>query len=232
MVNVAIVEDEDLFAEQLISCLGRYGEERGILIKQKRFYSGLDFIEEFNDEFDLVFMDIVMPHMDGMAAARELRKRTKNVCLIFLTIMAEYAIRGYEVNAFDFMLKPLNYELFSVKMDRIMDDALKKEVISVQIPGGIRKIELREIRYIESEKHYLYYHLKNETVRVRDTMRNVEDYFERNGFAGVNHSVLVNLSFVDAVNGNEVTVGERIFTVSRNYKTLFREKLTDIVQGV
>ncbi len=232
MVNIAVVEDEDCYAEQLISCLEKYAEERKILIRNRRFYSGLEFIEDFHGEFDLVFMDIVMPHMDGMTAARKLREKSKSVCLIFLTVMAEYAIRGYEVNAFDFILKPISYELFCIKMDRIMEAILKRETVSLQIPGGIRKVDLGEIQFVESEKHYLYYHLQGEVVRVRDTMRNAESFLGKNGFAAVNHSVAVNVSHIKSVSGNEVRVGDQIFTISRRYKESFRKCLTDVVQGV
>ena len=77
--------------------------------------NGMNFLDDYKGDCDLIFMDIAMPHMDGLETAAALRKRGDNTCLIFITSMAQYALKGYEVNAFDFLVKPLAYELFCIK---------------------------------------------------------------------------------------------------------------------
>ena len=109
MFRIAIVEDEDACARLLEDYIRRYGETAGDAFRTDRFPNGLEFIENYRPVYDVILMDIRMPLVDGMEAARRLRAQDEETALIFVTNMAQYAIKGYEVQALDFMLKPVQY---------------------------------------------------------------------------------------------------------------------------
>ena len=120
MFTVAIVEDEKQAADLLASYLERYGSENEISFNVVHYSDAEAFLTDFRCQFDMVFMDIEMPCIDGMNAAHRLRKIDDMVALVFVTNLARYAINGYEVEALDYVLKPLSYEAFSLKIRKII----------------------------------------------------------------------------------------------------------------
>lgn len=118
MLHVSIVEDDPSSAKLLGRYVKKYFEETGGEYKLSYFTDGLQFIADYSGNCDIVFMDIEMPRLDGMATARRLRAIDQTVSLIFVTNMAKYALKGYEVDALDFMLKPVEYFNFCLKMEK------------------------------------------------------------------------------------------------------------------
>lgn len=102
MIRIAIVEDEKQYADELAGFILDFSKETGVAVEYETFGDGASFIDEYDSRFDIVLMDIAMPHLNGMDAAKLLRQNDKQVCLIFITTLSNYAIKGYEVDAFDF----------------------------------------------------------------------------------------------------------------------------------
>ena len=98
MLRAAIIEDNDRDAEYLQSHLRRYARENKLEIETRRYDNGILFLEQYRSEYDLVFMDIDMPAMNGMHVAKALRERDTHVLLIFVTALARFAVNGYEVD--------------------------------------------------------------------------------------------------------------------------------------
>ena len=116
MLHIAIVEDEDACARQLEEYLQRFQEENGIQISVERFADGMELTERYHPGWDLILLDVEMPRLDGISAAAEIRAQDSAVQMIFITNMAQYAIKGYEVDALDYVLKPVSYYAFSLKL--------------------------------------------------------------------------------------------------------------------
>ena len=113
MIRIAIVEDEPESREQLIRYLRRYEDENDVKFQVTEYKDGLDILDEYGGQFDLILLDIRMKFVDGMETARKIREKDRNVIIVFITNMAQYAIQGYDVEARGFILKPVRYSAFS-----------------------------------------------------------------------------------------------------------------------
>lgn len=144
MYHIAIVEDEKEFREELKNYLKYYGEENHIEFQVTEFSDGAEILEDFKKEFDIILLDIEMPRLNGMDAAELIREKDEDVVLMFITNMAQYAIRGYSVGALDFVMKPITYYTFSMKMKRALKRAQKKEQkpLILNLPDGIKTLDI------------------------------------------------------------------------------------------
>ena len=129
MIRIAIVEDEPVASETLKNMIIKFMSENVVSAEFDiaEFSDAETFLGNFS-EYEVIFLDIQMSGMSGMDAAREVRKRNEKVLIVFVTNMAQYAVESYEVEAYDFILKPLSYGNFFMKFRRI----LKKNCASVQ----------------------------------------------------------------------------------------------------
>ena len=119
-MQVAIIEDNAFHAETLQNYLKRFSEETSTMITSQHYSDGKEFLNQFQPTWDLILLDIEMPCMNGIEVAKEIRKQDEEVIIIFITQMAKYAIEGYAVRAFDYILKPVNYYAFTMKMKHVI----------------------------------------------------------------------------------------------------------------
>lgn len=118
MFKIAIVEDQEETRESLNRFVRQYAQEQGLQVEISLITDGAEIAEHYTPGFDIIFMDVEMPRLDGFGAAEAIRAVDADVVLVFVTNMAQYAIRGYEVDALDYVLKPVNYYQFCTKLSR------------------------------------------------------------------------------------------------------------------
>ena len=118
MFKIAIVEDQEETRESLNRFVRQYAQEQGLQVEISLITDGAEIAEHYTPGFDIIFMDVEMPRLDGFGAAEAIRAVDTDVVLVFVTNMAQYAIRGYEVDALDYVLKPVNYYQFCTKLSR------------------------------------------------------------------------------------------------------------------
>ena len=176
MIKIAIVEDESMYAEQLRDYLKQYEKENGEVFDITVYSDGDDIVHKYKAQFDIILMDVEMKFMDGMSAAEEIRKVDTEVVIIFITNMAQYATRGYAVDALDYVLKPVSYFAFSQRLSRAIGRMKKREqkIISVNIKGGTIRLNVANIYYIESQGHNLIFHTASGDYEAPGTMKDVE----------------------------------------------------------
>ena len=229
MVRVAIVEDETVYVQQLEQYLEQYASEHDLTIRITCFEDGLSIIEDYHPEWDIIFLDIRMAHMDGMETARRIREQDSSVILIFITSMAQYAIRGYEVDAQDFILKPVNYPQLSLRLDkalRLLRRDTQKYLI-LPFEGRKEKVSVSDILYIEVQNHNVQVMTPNRVYLLRGTLQDMEERLTDCHFSRCNHCYLVNLQNVTSFMKDSVMVGGHELTVSRPKKKQFMQDLSD-----
>ena len=228
MMHVIIVEDEASSAHRLEQFVKRYFAETGGAYTVKTYTDGLEFISEYAGGGNIILMDIEMPHMDGLKASQRLRAVDGYASLIFVTNMAKYAIKGYEVGALDFMVKPVTYFNFALKMERAV--AIQEKYIGgtfmLSSDEGMVKLNVSDILYIERGKHNICYHTRKGSFGERAALKDAEERFARYGVARCHNAYLVNLAAVEKTRGDEVSVGADALPVSRARKKEFLEALT------
>ncbi len=234
MLKIAVVENEADQAELLRGYISKYSEEKNVKCHVVTYPNGLEFISNYQAGFDAVFMDIKMPLIDGMEAAEKLRKVDKDVILIFVTNMAQLAIRGYKVNAMDFMVKPVTYFDFATEMDKIRaeHDRRATDYIWVKSSGVLRRMDYSEIYYIEIIMHDIYMHTEKDTINFRGSLKNLESQLDARTFSRYNNCYVVNLQYVTGVKDDNVILenGAELH-VSRTRKRQFMNDLAAYFSG-
>lgn len=234
MIRIAIVEDDGMCARQLEEYIRRYEQESRENIQITVFGDGEDIVTGYRPVYDIILMDIEMRFMNGMSAAEEIRRMDEEVTIIFITNMAQYAIRGYSVGALDYVLKPVSYFAFSQRLDRAVERLKKKEkrYLIVRVKGGSKRIAVDDIYYIESQGHLLLVHTKGGIEETGGTMTEMEEKLAGMHFCRCNKGYLVNLEHVDGIRDGCVLVGKDLLTISRPRKKIFQETLTAYMSEV
>ena len=168
-----------------------------------------------------------------METAQEIRKIDNLTILVFLTNFSKYAVNGYEVNAADYMLKPLDYYSFALKMHKILHmlyQNIEKE-ITIMTKGLLHRFSINELFYVEINNHDLIYHLDDETISTRGSLSEVEKSLPKNSFSRCNNCYLVNLKHVTKIKDNTVWIGKNELTISRPKKKMFLNDLTNYIGG-
>lgn len=234
MVRTAIVEDTPAEVDVLRDYLTRYGSERSIVLDVSVFPSGETFLEQAKSGFELVLMDIEMPGLNGMETARRFRETDENACLLFVTRLASYAVQGYGVKALDFLVKPVTYENFCLKMDRAVTtiERNRKQEIAIQTPEGVRRLLIQDISYVEVMSHTLIYHTSEGDFSVRGSIRDCEARLSPYDFARCNNSFLVNLRYVNEIRRNDVLVGNVLLPIGSTKRRTFLQQLTEFMGDI
>lgn len=233
MWQIAIVEDDDEAAATLAEYVARYGREFSHEFNVVRFETAVQF-SSAKRNFDLVFMDIDLPGINGMEAAGLMRTYDEQTPIIFVTNLAQYAVRGYEVDALDFIVKPVSYYHFSMRMDKAMR-AMQRNAhrsISITTRAGVQVIPLNDLIYVETVNHDLVYHLAGvtpeENPRIRGSLSKFEEQVAGGSFLRISSGCIVNMDHVRMVQAGTLRMsnGEALYA-SRAQKRTVLETFTD-----
>lgn len=229
MFKISVVEDDFDTRNRIVSALNEYSKAHNVLFQISAFDNADAFVSTYKHDVDIIFMDIELPGINGMDATKLIRKRDQKVIIVFVTNMASYAVEGYQVNALDFILKPLDKSTFEMKMNRIMDKAkLNQDVfISISYNHQTVLINISELIYVEVVDHYLYFHLTKNEYKVRGSLNSYEDDLTRKGFLRCNNYAIVNPFYIIGINQDNVIIRNGKISISRQRKKAFLESLAN-----
>lgn len=236
MLNVLIVDDEPL----ALDVLETYIEQMPDLHLVQRCSNALEANEALkNHDIDLMFLDIQMPQLTGIDFVKTL---TKPPMVVFTTAYANYAIQGFDLNALDYLLKPISLERFMKAVNKAIDQAelIEREI---QGPAGIEssefffvkadkkliKVNFDDILYIEGLKDYVIIRLKTSRVITLQTMKSLEEKLPQGRFKRIHRSYIVGMDKILAIEGNMVEVMEKdrpkLLPIGKNY----RDELLELI---
>ncbi len=234
MINIAIVEDEKIYSDQIKEYLDKFHQRHpdevvGFNITVST--NAVDFLERYKpSRCDLVFLDIMMPHIDGMRAAEKLREVDNSVLIIFITNMGDYAVRGYDVNATAFIKKPVSYADFEAKLKRAVGEIKKRDSRVIIIHSGTKEIKLllRDLKYIEVYGHTCIFHMTTgENIESRNTLGTLYKKLKQYDFVKISNSYLINMQYIDLIKGNTLKIGNDELVISRLKKKEFMQRFNE-----
>lgn len=228
-IKVSIVEDDDEAAVLLVGYLNRYGADKGIAFDVTKYKNTSLFLANYNNSADLIFMDIMLPDGDGMSAIAKIRERDADVTVIFVTNMSQYAVKGYEVRAFDFIVKPVSYSNFSAKLGGALAVIRQRIGKNLWISNKDGKTCIRSVRikYIEVMKHVLVFHTLDGDYTQSGVLSNVQSELAGEPFSLCNRCYLVNLRYVTAVRQFDVYLDEEKLQISHSKRVTFVRDLNN-----
>ena len=214
MITFAICDDEPLMARELAGHLAGYMKEKSTTDYSVSSFSNGCALLESGGSFDVIFLDIQMEQPDGMETAKLLRQRGDHSLLIFVTVLKECVFDSFQVEAFDYLLKPLDSVRFKQTMNRVLRSLEQRaaEDIVIQRGTGCEVVLLSDIVYCEVLGRKIYLHKSDGTVsdyydKLEDLERRVDGRFFK-----CHRSYLVNLDYVRGCQDGQVLLfqGERI----------------------
>lgn len=233
-MKVVIVDDEKKEREVLETYFKNLVREIREEITIEAYGTGEELLESYDYSYDMVCLDIDLEGMNGIEVAKKIRKTDEKVVIIFVTNMAQMAIRGYEVQAWDFVLKPVNYYSFAMKVRNAFDviRTRKSKNILLNTLTGCQKVYSDDIFYVEVVGHYLYYHTVNGTFKQKASLKSVEEKLAGLSFKRCNNCYLVNLRHVDCVSKQDLQIAGNWLKISRPKRKEFLQALANYMGGV
>lgn len=233
-LRVLICDDEPPMVDRLASFSRRLAAELGAALDLATFTDGAALIEGYGPGADVALIDIEMPLLNGIDAAGELRRLDANVCIVFVTAFEQYAISGYRVGAYRYLVKPVVYETFRTELAEAWSRALdaKQRYVSLKTDAGFIKLAVRDIECVETlRNHHLLVHGGPAgPVEVRGNISEFEASLGP-GFFRCHRSYLVNLSHVRLVDGLDALTDDGTHVaVSKYRRRAFAEALTRTVE--
>lgn len=228
MIKIAIIDDDTNDIDVLNSHILRYQKENSIDIEVKCFESGLHFMMDYDFECNVFLVDIRMPNMNGIELAEFIRKKSPNAIIIFVTNLEHFAIRGYEVDAFDYWVKPIDYFLFSYRMRCAIEilENLKNTQLVISTEDEKCCILSSDVVYVEVDDHWLTIHTSNNTFQMIGTLKSIEEKLTETYFIKSKKNAIVNLRFVTHLNASTLTlVGGEEVGIARARRKAVKEAL-------
>lgn len=228
MINIAIIEDDKKASDNLNMLVNEYMAQRNIQVMTQQFSGGISFLDHYKAECDIAFLDINMPNMDGLEVSRELRKVDSRVIIIFVTDMAQYAIKGYEVDALDFIVKPVKFYELSRALDKavkLLGDRNDSDII-LRHNGLFQRVKISDIIYIEVARHHIIWHTSCGDIEGWGALDNIEKSLPANGFFRLHSAYLISFRYVVRVDGGDVVLKNGVkLRISRTRKVEFMAAL-------
>lgn len=225
VVNCIIVDDEPVARDILKSHLQKVDAVTVVATCK----NAIEAFNELNSNtIDLIFLDINMPEISGLSFAKSINK---NIKVIFTTAYREYAVDGFNLQAVDYLLKPISFERLLQAVNKFLDETVsveakasskiiqeKNNFIFVRSDRKMIKINFSEINYIESLSDYIKIHIAEKTIITRETITNIEAKLPKSDFIRIHRSYIISISKINSFTNEFIEVQKKAIPISRSYK--------------
>lgn len=229
-MRIATCDDQIQYCEQVETFVSELGDSLGITIECDKYQSGKELLSADYDQYRIIFLDIDMVNENGISIAEKIRESNKRVEIVFLTALVQYAVEGYKVDAYRFLVKPVEYEDFEFELrDLLLKLADEKPDTLVLKDGNqIYKIKQEDLIYIEAKGHVIVYHCVEGDYIISTTMKKAENSLDKNYFKRIHNSYIINLEYLANLGKNEVQLKNGLkLPMSRRKKEEFVEQYVD-----
>ena len=235
MIKIAICEDEKEQQDLLKTHINQIFKDLPIKYSLYTFNSGEELLKNYPKNIDIFLIDIQLNEINGMDTARKIRETDNKAEIIFITSLIEYALEGYEVRAYRYLIKPVKYDdLKTHILNCIKEIDIKNKHIIIKKQGNRIKLDISEITYIEVQKENITIHTLNQIYETKGTMNNIEKEINCSRFYRCHKSFLVNLEHIKSIkqyiavleNGEEVPISRYRFKDTKDrFFDLIEDKL-------
>lgn len=228
MIRIAVCDNEREALDKASDMVQNWADENEIEIELYQFENGDDLLSQNTVcRMDIILLDIIMPMLNGMDTAKELRKYDSSVSIIFLTSSSEFALESYDVKACGYLLKPVDERKLKNLLDDVSQMFLEEpKYLIVKTEFGYKKLYCRDIEWIEAQNKTIFFFLRNgKQVKTSETLHSFESKLDDSlGFFKCHRSYIVNILNVDTYNVSEIITksGQRI-PIARGYGKAFQE---------
>lgn len=233
-MTIDIVDDNASDAERLKGLVERYAKESGVQMSVRSFKNGMSFLEHYSADTDVVFLDVEMPIMNGIDVAKKLRETDTGVCIVFVTNHAQFALKGYLVNALDYVIKPISYYGVVDRLKRaavMLRKRTEKYLLLNLSSTEVVRISVGDLSFVEKVSNYLVYHTTEGEYQTRGALKEVEELLPERCFSRCISGCLVNLGYVEKVTHTSVFVGGFELPLARQRKKKFMIELAEYYGG-
>ncbi len=234
MLHIAICDDDPAIRAALQSSLKRYGNETGEEFCVSEYKDGESLLRSGTDDMDLLILDIQMPGISGIDTARAIRAANQNLLIILFTNYIQYALEGYEVQAYRFLLKPLDYQQFTEVVGKALEVLHKRKqaVLLIQTRERTSRIPIDSIIYIETCSGHVLIHTHTDTIESYTSMKDMEQQLKDSLFFRCHTAFLVPLREIRDITQRDVLLysGQSI-PLSRHRRKALKEAITNYWGG-
>ncbi len=215
MINTVVIDDEPNAINLLKDYINDI-EKINLIASFRNAIDGMNFIE--SNTIDLVLLDINMPKLSGISLAKIINSKVE---IIFTTAYSEYAVESYQLNAIDYLLKPIDFDRFVEainKVDTKINHLHSNNTIVLKSGYKIFQVNLNDLLYLEKDGNYITYYLENKSILVRENMttalENLPNYFKQ-----IHKSYIVPITKIEIIEQNHIFIGTKKIPIGRNYKS-------------
>lgn len=227
MLRVAIVEEQCKYLDIIKNSINKFCRKSRIVYHIDVFNKATLLLYEIEDglKYDIYFIDVLMPEMNGLTLAKEIRKRGELDFIIFISETKEFALESYEVNAFQYILKEYLSEKIDITLKSIQNEIYSKakDYYIIQTKNRYEKINMGDIVYLYKEDKYVVLVTNKKNIYVRDTLKNIYSQLNKKQFEYIAKNYIVNLAYINRIEGNKILINTNInLHVTRHFIKSFK----------
>ncbi len=226
-INCIVIEDEPLALKKVSGYINRI-DYLNLLSVFSNAIDAIGFLK--TNATDLIFLDIRMKKLTGIQFLESLKSKPK---IIITSAYDEYALKGYELNVSDYLLKPFTFDRFVKSVEKVYVDIIDKnleqkpEYIFVKTEHRIEKVDLKNVLYIQGMKDYLQIVSEKKKIMTLQSFKNILEFLPTKDFVRVHNSYIVSIDKIDSIERNRIKIGEKFIPITDSYKEGFYKLLND-----